>query len=367
LGQLRTDENGHLLVLGGAGRSGSVAPVAKIESSYNNEGWFDDTSDGPVRATVTLPGGRVLEAEPAWVLVTPPNFAPAITNLVSLHERIQETLGLTAQEAQEDPVNYHRQIRPLLSRLALLSWVNKDAMRGHGPGKAGDFLAPDAQEWLVAKTPDAALRRRGILDRLRVPPSLQEPGKGKAADRANYYFMPQLAGDAGDPVQEVPDTWMTLLPSQYMAMSKWADGDFTVGKPEVFQPLDALPLDQRPAALDRAALEPCVGAPLCPGIEMTYISEQADTFTILPGGAVRIAPDFGPGGVTRFMALPWQSDFHDCNDHWWPAQRPDDVLPEDVMEALSASWDGRQLSAPPADNPLVPQSIAGAEVAAALV
>ena len=369
LGQLRTDEDGHLLVLGGAGHSDSVEPVAKIKSSYNNTGWFDDTSDGPVSAKVTLPDGRVLDAEPAWVLVAPPNFAPAITNLVSLHERIEETLGLTGGNAEDTPVNYNREVRPLLARLSLYSWVNKDALRGHGPGKPGDFLAPYAQDWLTAKTPDAARRRRGILDRLRVPPSLEtiDVGKRKAADTANYYYMPQLAGDAGDPVQGSPDTWMTLLPSQYTALRKWADGDFIIGKPEPIQPFEALPLEERPAALDRAALEPCVGAPLCPGIEMTYISEQAGTFTVLPGDAIRIAPDFGPGDVTRYMALPWQADFHDCFDHWWPAQRPDDVLPKEILDALDVAWGDRKPPAPVADDPMVPQQIAGEEVAEALI
>jgi hypothetical protein len=25
------------------------------------------------------------------------------------------------------------------------------------------------------------------------------------------------------------------------------------------------------------------------------------------------------------MALPWQADFVDCSDYWWPSQRPDNV------------------------------------------
>src|SRR5258708_24188832 len=35
-----------------------------------------------------------------------------------------------------------------------------------------------------------------------------------------------------------------------------------------------------------------------------------------------------PGDVTKWMAVPWQADFYECNTHWWPAQRPDDVVSE---------------------------------------
>jgi hypothetical protein len=33
------------------------------------------------------------------------------------------------------------------------------------------------------------------------------------------------------------------------------------------------------------------------------------------------------GDMTKRMALPWQADFFECNTHWWPSQRPDEVLP----------------------------------------
>ena len=41
------------------------------------------------------------------------------------------------------------------------------------------------------------------------------------------------------------------------------------------------------------------------------------------------------------MAIPWQSDFYACADHWWPTARPDDVIPEDslvVEDALREEW-----------------------------
>ena len=72
LGELRTDTAGRLLVLGGRGLSGSVPPNLPVTHFADNPGWYDDVSDGPVTATVTLPGEppHVVE-HPAWVIVAP--------------------------------------------------------------------------------------------------------------------------------------------------------------------------------------------------------------------------------------------------------------------------------------------------------
>jgi hypothetical protein len=79
LGEILTDEAGRLLVLGGRGKSGSVPPGVEITNFANNDRWYDDVSDGPVSATVTLPGqDPVVVHEPAWVVVGPPDFAPGV-------------------------------------------------------------------------------------------------------------------------------------------------------------------------------------------------------------------------------------------------------------------------------------------------
>ena len=56
LGEMRTDAAGRLLILGGFGNSGSVPPGEPITHYANNDEWYDDISDGPIRATVTLNG-----------------------------------------------------------------------------------------------------------------------------------------------------------------------------------------------------------------------------------------------------------------------------------------------------------------------
>jgi len=57
LGELWTDSTGRLLVLGGRGTASSVLPDNPLKSYANNDGWHDDTSDGPVAAVVHFRNG----------------------------------------------------------------------------------------------------------------------------------------------------------------------------------------------------------------------------------------------------------------------------------------------------------------------
>ncbi len=77
LGEIRTDEKGRLIFLGGHGVSASAAGKPAKDFA-NNDGWHDDVSDGPVTAVVQL-AGRPVPVEPAWVVVAPPNYAPTCT------------------------------------------------------------------------------------------------------------------------------------------------------------------------------------------------------------------------------------------------------------------------------------------------
>ena len=74
LGEMRTDADQRLTVLGGRGAARSYDGSAAITFA-NNEGWHDDVSDGPVTATVRL-HGEPLEVVPAWVVIAPPNYGP---------------------------------------------------------------------------------------------------------------------------------------------------------------------------------------------------------------------------------------------------------------------------------------------------
>ncbi|MDG9669524.1 LodA/GoxA family CTQ-dependent oxidase [Hahella sp. CR1] len=95
LGDILTDDEGRLLVLGGHGHSGSekAGPGEPHISDYaNNDGWYDDTSDGPVMARLIMYSeqvgqNRYIDVDyPAWVIVGYPRFVPQILDMVTMED-----------------------------------------------------------------------------------------------------------------------------------------------------------------------------------------------------------------------------------------------------------------------------------------
>src|SRR5262249_49601482 len=95
LGDILTDTRGRLLVLGGHGNSGSFLEGfghPRIETYANNDGWFDDTSDGPVMARLVMYSQEVgalrfIDVEyPSWVIAAYPRYAPEILDMVTLED-----------------------------------------------------------------------------------------------------------------------------------------------------------------------------------------------------------------------------------------------------------------------------------------
>jgi hypothetical protein len=200
LGELRAikqDENLRLLVFGGYGRSGSYKtgfgqPV--IQHYANNDGWFDDTSDGPVTAQVVIkvtkedgrdpnpstpPTLAIRVDDPAWCIVGYPRFAPQLTDIITMDDLVYDVavryfgynpylFGMasgTGIPASPDPANptslrmwreqakfnpdyypyFYRDIWPILTRPQNYSWVmDFDAFTGGDPhntssGGGGNF------------------------------------------------------------------------------------------------------------------------------------------------------------------------------------------------------------------------------------
>ena len=100
LGDILTDSRGRLLVLGGHGRSGSFRSgfaQPRIDTYANNDGWFDDTSDGPVMARLVMYSTEVsairfVDVEyPSWVIAAYPRYAPEILDMVTLEDVAMDT------------------------------------------------------------------------------------------------------------------------------------------------------------------------------------------------------------------------------------------------------------------------------------
>src|SRR5262245_49793241 len=301
LGELKIDGRGRLLVLGGSGAAGSTKPDNPIGASAdqtdfwaNNDYWYDDISDGPVTASVTLPDGRTIDVsdpeDGAWVVVAPPKYAPGIFPIVTLFDVARE-VALDANWIEDEPdVSFMQDIRPVLLRAADAVWVNNDVRRGH-------------------KLPSGALQSFSTEERVRLFARIRNPlaDPATAASQATNKFMPPLSGDAGKATNGKPATWLSLLPSQYRKLEKWKNGEFVNGAEEPAVRFEELDADEQVAALQRAALEPCVGGGFCPGVEVSFtVADRrlyADAFRI--DGANRKA-----GDITKYLAVPWQASFY---------------------------------------------------------
>jgi hypothetical protein len=311
LGEIRTDDQGRLLVLGGFGHSGS--PVnAPISSFANNDDWYDDVSDGPVTATVKLNGSdRFTQVAGAWVIVGPPKFAPAIDSVITLYDVLHQVAIDKLGFPMPAQPSFTHDIYPILARVMNLKWVSK--------------LAASAHQTLTAVVPPPGRSdlRDAIFQRLRNPadgsggdmPMIWSDHYGMQADERASLRMQANMGEAEN---------QPLTKFQYHMMEQWKSGQF-------INDWNGPPAPETritPSGLDRAALEPCVGGAFYPGIEAGWLMRDVYQFE----EPFRLSQKrMAAGDVTKQMSVPWQSDFNDCRFEdplaWWPAQRPDDVFP----------------------------------------
>ncbi|MCG6122284.1 MAG: CTQ-dependent glycine oxidase GoxA [Microvirga sp.] len=374
LGHLRTDERGRLLVFPADGVSNS--PVSSpITSFADNDGWRDDWCDGPVRARVSLPDGRTLDADHGWVACVGPNFAPEIPPVTTLYDVIED---LNVKEgwsvAPASPLSFRKHIYPTFRRLALMEWVASAANLRQGWLNVGDFSDPAYLARLADPSPAEAEFRRSVFEKFRNPRNL-----GPEAFKEERLKMPYMVGDGinydGSPLQ-----WFQFPELQYSCLERWAEGDFVddLGDAtrEAITSLEDIDVTLQPGALTEAALEPCSGGAFHPGVELTYYlrlramyakahGQSSEPFRIALGeresliqnvgrlltpetafnGGNGAPPPIGrqaPGDLTRWMGLPWQCDAFSCQQVnmqedfptaiWWPALLPIDVLPERYYE-----------------------------------
>ncbi len=323
LGALRTDEYGRLVVLGGFGRSRSVPPNEPLPNFANNPGWHDDVSDGPVTATIQAADadGNLTEvvAEPAWIVVAPPSFAPGLQNVVTWYDQALNIATRLDRDYEPKRVSFIHHVHPILRRVSNLQWVNAEIRGGHSASRPrGDFLDPD----YIARLADPSEQTRG--EREAVFANLYDPN-----NPAGFGTMPQLnVGIApDDPLREEIAT--ALTPLQLRLLRKWSTGRFEAdwtGEAPSAPTLDEIDEAGRPAALDRSAIEDTIGTPFYPGIEAGYLIARLDSYE----APFRIARRMLPGQLTESLAVPWQADFHDCDNLWWPAARPTEAFARDA-------------------------------------
>jgi hypothetical protein len=343
LGAMRVEADFGLTVLGGFGNSGSI-DGSTIVNYANNPGWFDDASDGFVKAQVVLADGSKQDAAPAWVIVGPPDFAPPIENIVTLYDAIYD-VGLRFRKL--DPTTFdpnaqqfapgfvpsvEEHVFPILQRAFRYRWVYDNNDVPDPPTFHLTFADVAALSKPPAGGSDPNLnRRRAIFRRLRNP----NPGQPNNVP-GNMPFLHSDLGDGGDGALK-----LTLTITQFEIMRRWSEGQFTRGS----GPLPPPPPTQVTAAgLNRAALEAAVGGAFFPGIECGWIVREPRLYVDPFEFRFRVAADdtdltgLSPGDVTKRSACPWQADFNQCADNWWPAQRPNQVRPSAASQDYAA-WD----------------------------
>jgi hypothetical protein len=407
------DDHNRLLVLGGFGNSGSMLDGfgnPKIQTYANNDGWFDDVSDGPVTATfactlLAIDGQpapanarerRLPVDDAAWVIVAYPRYAPEVVDIVTLDDVALDIairsfgsapymFGLppfdSSAQAPTDPDEldlwrrharwnrdyrpyFWRDIWPILKRpLDYQLLMDRDAMSGgnpHSQDPGGNFdpkklsIAPYVGEDPVARE-QRRFARQFLYRVLR-----KEGGENELLTSDGLFRMPLLCGD--NPLSNTAASkFFRLTNTMLFLLGQWADGLFIDEKREG---IEAGPqLRGAGIALDRGALASGLGGSFCPGGEASWIIRNPAIYaapyrirqgTATPGALsqdTNVLSGMQPGDITKYSALPWQSDFNECTTqdidftypawnsfdlnstgdpakrqayttYWWPAHRP---------------------------------------------
>lgn len=367
LGELRTDEKGRLLFFGGRGKSEPLVPGTKPTTFANNDGWHDDTSDGPVRATVSI-GGHRFEATPAHVIVAPPNFGPGLFGVVTMDDVVRDLFFHEGILDKPEGTSFTRDIWPIFDRMTGHQWVCDGILLLAGQGTPLDARDPD----IIAQLNDASAAGSAFRQ------AVFKLFRNSNTEALKHAGLPPFYGDTyGDTYPDGPrkdelvnpareDLFLTK--TQYQHLQNWAGGNFEsdwTGIPAL-PAFDDIPVHEQPCELDRAALHECLGGPFHPGIELTWPMRLASMWNPdvpyrlrpLPEGAP-VRQDYGevltreqalawdgpwgstgPGSLTRWMGVPWQTDEASCNSglvytpslylsspSFWGARVPNQVLP----------------------------------------
>ncbi len=324
----KQNKNIRLVVLGGNGNSGSSkTPV--ITSFVNNDGWFDDISDGPVTASisysyeqttyngdtpvVTQKTGSMDVQVPAWVVVGYPRFAPQMMDMITLEEKMfdlyvrksayrpeifgvapydresnnpqtEEELELWRNSANYNPDYYpkfYEQLWPIFKRpneyVYSLTFDPNDGGDPHNRGTGGN-LDQKALSQVPTADGDPYKRNRMFIEMI-----MREPDElNKYTIDGDYNptsskmrLMPMLCGN--NPISNTsPEKFLSMSKTQLFFIKQWAKGKF-VNECAEWGEDNAnceMPWSEPPTRgqdIDRGVLSNLLGGAFCPGGELSWI------------------------------------------------------------------------------------------------
>jgi hypothetical protein len=336
LGELQTDDAGRLVFLGGRGVSAS-SDGSQATTFANNDKWHDDVSDGPVTATVAI-DGRPVPVDPAWVVVAPPNYAPEVVGVRTMYDLLEDAYVQSGWLAFPDQVSFMRDVFPVLERLTGMQWVNQGFATAYGVHGREHFLDPAYLQRLASDLPEHAELRNQIYTAFR---DWERDGESPVP-------WPWIYGDSMSLPPVSPRQHVTLSATQMRILELWAAGDFEsdldLGALAPVE-LDELAVASRPAMLDRAALTFCLADAFHPGCEMTWPMRHTSMYMapfrlrhraigepepaigsqLTPWAVAQLdGPLYGqsPGSVSRWMAVPWQTDTASCRSGYYLGYGP---------------------------------------------
>ncbi|MCB0397104.1 MAG: LodA/GoxA family CTQ-dependent oxidase [Flavobacteriales bacterium] len=353
LGEIQTEPNGRLLVLGGFGKAcgfdnqGNPDPNAVLGKDVDNDNWLDDTADGPVTAVLVFEDGSQRQIEgSAWVVATDPAYAPQTLNIVSLWDDIYNTwleqFNLDSKVFQNGKYqdsfapNFQVDVFPVLNAAHMQMWntnLPDTAIKAH---KNVFRLTEQAPTF-------------NIMSFIRNPNIADQTSTGSP-------LMPLSLGDAAK-------AFLTVTTTQYFFLEQWVAGK-SVGASEQ----QLTPGEQ----LDKTILVNCLGGRYSPGIDLTFIVRDPNLYNsnwqdpaigpfrinakqldysqasleqpFLGVGYIPLRKDaVEPGDLCKFMAIPWHTDYNSCATHT-PDPNPggaltnENVYSGDVNTSLFWSW-----------------------------
>ena len=248
LGEICTDNDGNLIVLGGKGMSNGIptnpgGPLPPLDSFTNNDRWHDDVSDGPITARVTSADGSrsLVDAVPSWVICGPPDYAPEVQAPVTLYDvAIVAAISRKWWTPPSTP-SFMTDILPVLRRSLSMRWVH------------------EWHEWnLITDNWQALSDKSNLAIRKRAYRAITEAS-------LHEYRLP-------DHLEEI--------------LTKWYDGVYL----DDYSPSAVVPVG--PKTFDRAALDACIATSFYPGIEAGFAIGELSLYS-------EICPSFPSTGRAR--------------------------------------------------------------------